>query len=217
MAFTESIFFFLYVFASFFTIVNPIQATLTFVALTTGITSEERKGIAFRTTTIAFIIALLFAIGGNLILQFFGITVDSLRVAGGILLFLVAIDMLKGEREQKKVTDAELQDATYREDISVFPLATPLLTGPGAITTVIVQMGDAVNILEKVFVLGALVLTFAATYLILRSAEYIDRVLGVTGIMVMTRIQGLILGAIAVTFVATGAWNIFIYLKSVSI
>jgi multiple antibiotic resistance protein len=213
MAFADSIFFFLYVFASFFTIVNPIQATLTFVTLTTGITSEERKGIAFRTTAIAFIIALLFAIGGNLILQFFGITVDSLRVAGGILLFLVAIDMLKGEREQKKVTDAELQDATYREDISVFPLATPLLTGPGAITTVIVQMGDAVNILEKVFVLGALVLTFAATYLILRSAEYIDRVLGVTGIMVMTRIQGLILGAIAVTFVATGAWNIFIYLK----
>jgi len=213
MAFTESIFFFLYVFASFFTIVNPIQATLTFVALTTGITSEERKGIAFHTTAIAFIIALLFAIGGNLILQFFGITVDSLRVAGGILLFLVAIDMLKGEREQKKVTDAELQDATYREDISVFPLATPLLTGPGAITTVIVQMGDAVNILEKALVLGALVLTFAATYLILRSAEYIDRVLGVTGIMVMTRIQGLILGAIAVTFVATGAWNIFIYLK----
>jgi multiple antibiotic resistance protein len=217
MAFTESIFFFLYVFASFFTIVNPIQATLTFVALTTGITPEERKGIAFRTTAIAFIIALLFAIGGNLILQFFGITVDSLRVAGGILLFLVAIDMLKGEREQKKVTDAELQDATYREDISVFPLATPLLTGPGAITTVIVQMGDAVNILEKALVLGALVLTFAATYLILRSAEYVDRVLGVTGIMVMTRIQGLILGAIAVTFVATGAWNIFIYLKGVSI
>jgi multiple antibiotic resistance protein len=125
----------------------------------------------------------------------------------------VAIDMLKGEREQKKVTDAELRDATYREDISVFPLATPLLTGPGAITTVIVQMGDAMNILEKVLVLGALVLTFAATYLILRSAEYVDRVLGVTGIMVMTRIQGLILGAIAVTFVATGVWNIFIYLK----
>jgi len=213
MAFVDSIFFFLYVFASFFTIVNPIQATLTFVTLTTGITSEERKGIAFRTTAIAFIIALLFAIGGNLILQFFGITVDSLRVAGGILLFLVAIDMLKGEREQKKVTEAELRDATYREDISVFPLATPLLTGPGAITTVIVQMGDAVNILEKALVLGALVLTFGATYLILRSSEYIDRVLGVTGIMVMTRIQGLILGAIAVTFVATGAWNIFIYLK----
>jgi multiple antibiotic resistance protein len=121
--------------------------------------------------------------------------------------------MLKGVREQKKVTEAELQDAKLREYISVFPLATPLLTGPGAITTVIVQMGDALNILQKALVLGALVLTFIATYLILRSAEYVDRVLGVTGIMVMTRIQGLILGAIAVNFVATGAWNIFIYLK----
>src|SRR5512137_614575 len=217
MASVDFIFYFLYVFASFFTIVNPIQATITFITLTPVASSEERRRISLRTTSVAFVIALLFAVGGNLILQFFGITVDSLRVAGGVLLFLVAIDMLKGEKEQKKVTDAELQDATYREDISVFPLATPLLTGPGAITTVIVQMGDAMNILEKTLVLGALVLTFAATYLILRSAEYIDRVLGVTGIMVMTRIQGLILGAIAVTFVATGAWNIFIYLKGVSI
>jgi multiple antibiotic resistance protein len=213
MAFADGIIFFLYVFASFFTIVNPLQATITFVTLTSGTSSEERKGMSLRTTFIAFIIALLFAIGGDLILQFFGITVDSLRVAGGILLFLVAIDMLKGEREQKKVTDAELQDANLREDISVFPLATPLLTGPGAITTVIVQMGDALTILQKVLVITALILTFAATYIILRSSEYIDKVLGVTGIMVMSRIQGLVLGAIAVNFVATGAWNIFISLK----
>jgi multiple antibiotic resistance protein len=216
MAFADFIFFFVYVFASFFTIVNPIQATITFVTLTSGTSSEERKGMSLRTTFIAFIIALFFAIGGDLILQFFGITVDSLRVAGGILLFLVAIDMLKGEREQKKVTEAEMQDASLREDISVFPLATPLLTGPGAITTVIVQMGDALTFLQKALVIIALILTFAATYIILRFSEYIDRVLGVTGIMVMTRIQGLVLGAIAVNFVATGAWNIFIFLKNAS-
>jgi multiple antibiotic resistance protein len=216
MAFADFIFFFVYVFASFFTIVNPIQATITFVTLTAGTSSEERKSMSLRTTFIAFIIALFFAIGGDLILQFFGITVDSLRVAGGILLFLVAIDMLKGEREQKKVTEAEMQDASLREDISVFPLATPLLTGPGAITTVIVQMGDALTFLQKALVIIALILTFAATYIILRFSEYIDRVLGVTGIMVMTRIQGLVLGAIAVNFVATGAWNIFIFLKSAS-
>jgi multiple antibiotic resistance protein len=213
MAFADFIFFFLYVFASFFTIVNPLQATITFVTLTSGISSDERKSMSLRTTFIAFIIALLFAIGGDLILQFFGITVDSLRVAGGILLFLVAIDMLKGEKEQKKVTDVELQDANLREDISVFPLATPLLTGPGAITTVIVQMGDALTIFQKALVIIALILTFAASYIILRFSAYIDKVLGVTGIMVMSRIQGLVLGAIAVNFVATGAWNIFISLK----
>lgn len=203
-------------FASFFTIVNPIQATFTFITLTLGTASEERKRIALRTTIVAFIMALLFAIGGDLILQFFGITVDSLRVAGGVLLFLVAIDMLRGEKEQKKVTEAEIQDANLREDISVFPLATPLLTGPGAITTVIVQMGDAMDIFQKSLVMIALILTFAATYFILRFSEYIDRALGVTGIMVMTRIQGLILGAIAVNFVATGAWNIFINLRGIS-
>jgi multiple antibiotic resistance protein len=213
MAFADFVFFFLYVFASFFTIVNPIQATITFITLTPGTDLEDRRKISLHTTTVAFIIALLFAIGGDLILQFFGITVDSLRVAGGILLFLVAIDMLKGEKEHKKVTAAELEDANLRKDISVFPLAMPLLTGPGAITTVIVQMGDASSIFQKALVILALTLTFAATYLILRSSEYIDRVLGMTGIMVMTRIQGLILGAIAVNFVANGAWNIFISLK----
>jgi multiple antibiotic resistance protein len=209
----EFVFYFLYVFASFFTIVNPIQATITFITLTPMESVRERKRISLRTTSVAFIIALLFAVGGELILRFFGITVDSLRVAGGVLLFLVAIDMLRGEKEQKKVTEDELKDANCREDISVFPLAMPLITGPGAITTVIVQMGDATSIFQKALVIAALVLTFAATYLILRSSEYIDKALGVTGIMVMTRIQGLILGAIAVNFVATGAWNIFVSLK----
>ena len=216
MALVDFNFYFLYVFASFFTIVNPIQATITFITLTPVASSEERKRITLRTTSVAFAIALLFAVGGDLILQFFGITVDSLRVAGGVLLFLVAIDMLRGEKEHKKVTEAELQDANLREDISVFPLAMPLLTGPGAITTVIVQMGTALTIFQKALVLAALVLTFAATYLILRSSEYIDKALGVTGIMVLTRIQGLVLGAIAVNFVAMGAWNIFVSLRGVS-
>ena len=102
-----------------------------------------------------------------------------------------------------------MRDANYREDISVFPLATPLLTGPGAITTVVVLMGTAVSISEKAIVLTALILTFTATYIILKFSEYIDMALGITGIMVMTRILGLILGAIAVNFVATGAWNLY--------
>ena len=216
MASVDFVSYFLYVFASFFTIVNPIQATITFIILTPLASPEERKRISLRTTSVAFAMALLFAVGGDLILQIFGITVDSLRVAGGVLLFLVAIDMLRGEKEHKKVTEAELQDANLRDDISVFPLAMPLLTGPGAITTVIVQMGTALTVFQKGLVMTALVLTFAFTYMILRSSEYIDKALGVTGIMVMTRIQGLILGAIAVNFVTTGTWNIIISLKGAS-
>lgn len=201
--------YFVYAFASIFVIVNPIEATMVFISLTSGVDQQEKKRIYGRATTVAFIVALLFAVGGDLVLQFFGITVDSLRVAGGVLLFLVAIDMLRGGRSHKKVTEAEMRDANYREDISVFPLATPLLTGPGAITTVVVLMGTAVGLDQKAVVLVALILTFVATYFILKFSEYIDKALGITGIMVMTRILGLILGAIAVNFVATGAWNLY--------
>lgn len=201
--------YFAYAFASIFVIVNPLEATIVFISLTSGMEQEEKKKIYWQTTAVAFTIALLFALAGDLVLQFFGITVDSLRVAGGVLLFLVAMDMLRGVRQQKKITEAELRDANMREDISVFPLATPLLTGPGAITTVVVLMGAAVTLHLKALVLAALTLTFVATYFILRFSEYIDRALGITGIMVMTRIMGLILGAIAVNFVALGAWNLY--------
>lgn len=209
MAFYDYLVYFVYAFTSIFVIVNPIEATMVFVSLTSGISPEEKKKIYRHTTTVAFEIAFLFAVGGDIVLRFFGITVDSLRVAGGILLFFVAMDMLRSGRQQRKVTEAELRDANLREDISIFPLAMPLLTGPGAITTVVVLMGAAITIPEKAIVLGALILTFVLTYFVFKFSDLIDRVLGITGIMVLTRILGLILGAIAVNFVATGAWNLY--------
>jgi multiple antibiotic resistance protein len=209
MTLIDYLLYFIYALASIFVIVNPIEATMVFVSLTSGMASDEKRRISMRTTSVAFAIALLFALAGDFVLHLFGISVDSLRVAGGILLFLVAIDMLRGGRYQRKVTEAELRDANHREDISVFPLATPLLTGPGAITTVIVLMGAAATILEKSIVLLALVLTFLITYYILKFSDFIDKALGITGIMVMTRIMGLLLGAIAVNFVALGAWNLY--------
>lgn len=200
--------YFFYAFASVFIIVNPVEATMVFISLTPGASAGERARISLRAASVAYIVALLFALTGDLVLRFFGTTVDALRVAGGVLLFIMAIEMLKA-KPRRKVTAAEMADASDREDVSVFPLATPLLTGPGAITTVIVQMGTASGLAEKGVVLLALTATFIATYLILRSSEYVDRLLGVTGILVMTRIMGLLLGAIAVNFVAVGAWNIY--------
>jgi multiple antibiotic resistance protein len=206
--------YFVYVFSSIFVIVNPIEATMVYVTLTSGLNSQEKNRIYWHTTLVAFTIAILFAVAGDMVLRIFSITVDSLRVAGGVLLFLVAIDMLRGVRQQKKVTEAELRDADHRdddhrEDISVFPLAMPLLTGPGAITTVVVLMGSAGTIVEKGLVILAITMTFVITLFVLKFSEYIDRALGITGIMVLTRVMGLILGAVAVNFVATGAWNLF--------
>ncbi len=209
MGINDYLLFFVYAFTTVFVIVNPIEATMVFVTLTSGLNSMEKSRIYTRATLVAFSIALLFSLAGDAVLRIFGITVDSLRVAGGILLFLVAIDMLRGVRQQKKVTEAELRDANQREDVSVFPLAMPLLTGPGAITTVVVLMGAAGNLTEKALVLLALILTFAATFVILKFSEYIDRVLGITGIMVTTRVMGLILGAVAVNFVVIGVWNLY--------
>jgi len=207
--------YFFYAFASVFIIVNPIEATMVFISLTPGASARERARLSFRAASVAYLVALLFALTGDMVLRFFGTTVDSLRVAGGILLFIMAIDMLKA-KPRRKVTDAEMADANDREDVSVFPLATPLLTGPGAITTVIVLMGTASGPLDKGVILLALTATFAAAYLILRSSEYVSRILGVTGILVMTRIMGLLLGAIAVNFVAVGAWNIYSVMAGLS-
>ncbi|MDM7940004.1 MAG: NAAT family transporter [Methanothrix sp.] len=209
MGINEYLLYFVYAFTTVFVIVNPIEATMIFVTLTADMNALEKSHVYRRTTLVAFSIAILFSIAGEFVLRIFGITVDSLRVAGGILLFLVAIDMLRGVRQQKKVTEAELRDANQREDVSVFPLAIPLLTGPGAITTVVVLMGAASTIAEKALVLLAIVLTFLITFFVLRFSEYIDQALGVTGIMVLTGIMGLILGAVAVNFVATGAWNLY--------
>jgi multiple antibiotic resistance protein len=117
--------------------------------------------------------------------------------------------MLRGVHQQKKVTEEELKDANSREDISVFPLATPLLTGPGAITTVVVLMGSAGSIAEKSIVIIGIVLTYTVTLIVLKFSDYFDRVLGITGVMVLNRLMGLILGAVAVNFVAVGAWNLY--------
>lgn len=152
--------YFVYVFSSVFVIVNPIEASMVYVSLTAGMNPLEKSRIYRRATLVAFIIAILFALAGDLVLRLFGITTDSLSVAGGILLFLVAMDMLRGVHQQKKVTDLELKDANHREDISVFPLATPLLTGPGAITTVVVLMGSAGSIAEKAIVILGVSLTY---------------------------------------------------------
>ncbi len=170
---------------------------------------RERSLIARRSVLIACLLALVFAISGELILRMFGITVDSLMVAGGVLLFLIALDMVHARVSRESMTTEEITDAGKREDISVFPIAMPLLTGPGAITTVILvtRAGETAGL--KAIAILAILLTFALSYLIFRFASDINKALGVTGTLVLTRVMGLILGAIAVNFIATGIWNIY--------
>ncbi|MCX9083667.1 MAG: MarC family protein [Candidatus Methanoperedens sp.] len=207
--------FFVSVFSAIFSIVNPVSGVMAFISITSRMKTEDRIYVAERSSIIACVIAILFSISGIFILDFFSITVDSLRVAGGILLFLVAVDMLFARTTRESITSEELSDAVQRENVSIFPMAMPMLTGPGAITTIIlyVQKGsdefainpNTVNLL----VIAAILLTFVITFLIFRFSDYFSRVVGMTGIMVMTRLMGLFLGAIAVGFISDGIWNIY--------
>ena len=141
--------------------------------------------------------------------MFFDITVDSLRVAGGVLLFLVAMDMIFARASRESITSEELSDAEDRNNISVFPMAMPMLTGPGTITTTILFMEKADHIDLKMMVIAAVLLTFVITFLIFWFSDYFNRVVGMTGMLVMTRLMGLFLGAIAVTFISDGIKGLF--------
>ncbi len=132
--------FFLYAFSSFFAIVNPVSGLLTFLSLTEGMDKKERQNTALRSVMTACVLALVFALTGEFILRLFNVTLDNLMVAGGVLLMFVAVDMMHARTSRESVTPEEIKDAARREDIAVFPLAMPLLTGPGAITTAVVLM-----------------------------------------------------------------------------
>ncbi len=206
----EAITFFIYAFASIFVIVNPVAGLITFISLTSEMTVDERNASVKRSVAVACLLAIVFAVSGEFILRFFGITVDCLRVAGGILLFTVALDMMHARVSRESVTAEEIQDATRREDVSIFPIAIPLLTGPGAITTVILVMRAGAAPELKMLVILAILLTFALSYITFRFADRINRIIGVTGSLVITRVMGLLLGAIAVNFVSIGAWNLYL-------
>jgi len=212
---TSLLTFFISVFTAIFSIVNPVSGVMSFVSITSHMKEEDKIFVAKRSAIIGCIIAILFAISGNQIMGFFSITVDSLRVAGGILLFLVAMDMLFARTTRESITSEELSDAVQRENIAIFPMAMPMLTGPGAITTIIlyVSKGSDEYAIDPntvgLLVIAAILLTFIITFLIFRFSDHFSRIVGMTGMMVMTRLMGLFLGAIAVGFISDGIWNIY--------
>ncbi|TRZ88748.1 MAG: NAAT family transporter [Methanosarcinales archaeon] len=204
--------FFIYAFTSIFVIVNPLSGVMVFVSLTSRMSTVDKLFVARRSVLIACIIAIIFSISGDYVLNIiFNITIDHLRVAGGVLLFLVAMDMLFARTTRESITSEELTDAEQREDVSIFPMAMPMLTGPGAITTTILltqESGGDISL--KLMVVGAILLTFVITYVLFTNSEKFNRVVGLTGMMVMTRLMGLFLGAIAVNFIAMGIKGIYI-------
>ena len=192
-------------FATLFATVGVADIAFIFAALTKDNTPAQRRLFATRGVLVALAILLFFAVLGNAILDVFGITIPALRTAGGILLLLIAIDMVFARHSGGTgTTDEEELEARQSHDISVFPLAMPLMAGPGAISAVILLTTGAQSDLEFWLVLAAIVVILALAWLTLLVAIPIQRLLGLTGLSVVSRVVGILLAALAVQFVFDG-------------
>jgi len=192
-------------FTTFFATVGPPDVAAIFAALTARDAAPVRRHYALRATGIAGLILLFFAVFGRILLESFGITLPALRTAGGLLLFLIAVDLVFArDSGGVSTTTAEVAEAETRQDISVFPMATPLIAGPGTIGAAIVLVADAEDTLEALVVVAMLMAVLAITYTMMRVALGVQKVLGVTGVHVISRVMGLLLAALAVQFVFDG-------------
>ena len=191
---------------TFFATIGPADLLVVYAALTQKNTQAERRAMALRGTLIAGVILLFFALFGELLLKLFGITLPALRIAGGILLLLISIDMVFARHSGGTgTTPEEENEAQHREDISVFPLATPLIAGPGAISAVILlTTGTGGFNLAWFTVVAALLAILLLCYVVMLVAIPIQRLLGITGLAVVSRVVGVLLAALAVQFLLDG-------------
>jgi multiple antibiotic resistance protein len=190
-------------FTSILFIVDPIAVIPTYLVITSRETPEERAQTAFRACLVAGLLMAVFALAGRLVLNTFGITIPAFRIAGGFILWLVAMDMLRGQRSTQETT-AEVVEGQEKEDVSITPLAVPMLAGPGAISTVMVLSGQARTVVQVAAVYVSIALTAVACWMALRLGERLLERIGRTGIRIVTRLMGLLLAAVAVQFVING-------------
>ncbi len=191
-------------FTTLFIIIDPPGLAPVFIALTQGMTPAQRRAIAIRAFLVAAGLMMVFLFLGEAVLGFIGISMDAFRIAGGILLFLTALDMLFQRRQARREDQASEGQAEHEDDPSVFPLALPLIVGPGAITTVILLAGQAEGAADMgaiAAVIGAVLLIVLLAFL---AAPAIERALGKTGLNIVTRVLGMLLAALAVQFVLDG-------------
>lgn len=189
--------------------VNPVGIMPVFVSLTGHMTLEEKNKTAATANIAVAIILIIALLAGQMLLDLFSISLDSFRVAGGLLLLSIAFSMMSGKLGEDKQNKQEKSEYISREQIAVVPLAMPLMVGPGAISSTIVYGSRYPNMLDTLGIILTVVAFSFCSWLLFRSAPYIVRLLGQAGINVITRIMGLILGALGIEFIANGLRNLF--------
>ncbi len=202
MAHYQEIFFVFIV--QLFIVVDPFAGVPVFLAITPRKTREERRSLARRGCAVACLLIIFFLTAGRYLLRYFGIQLMAVQICGGILLFVIALELLYGRPTGTEITSRETRLAGEKEDISVTPLAIPVLAGPGAIATSIIFAGRSASPLDSGLLVTGAVLVFAATYLFLHWADHLLQLMGDLGMTIMTRIVGLIIAFISVQYVIDG-------------
>jgi multiple antibiotic resistance protein len=187
-----------------FVVVDPFAIVPMFLVMTAGDSPERKRATARRAALAAFAVLAVFAAAGPVLLRLLGISLGAFRIGGGILLFLLAVDMLGARPSRQRTSPEEEAEGVDKEDVSLFPLTIPMLAGPGATSSVMVLVSRAEHAWQLGIVFAAIAVTCALTFAILRSALRVERYLGRTGLNVVQRVMGLILAGIAVQFVVDG-------------
>lgn len=203
MDFENSWGFFILVFVPLMAIINPLSTIGIFLSLTKGLVREERHKIAFRTSIVAFCILFFFAVSGFWIFNIYSITIDSFRIAGGIALLTIGMHMLFPPKGEHKGAD------DGGSQIYIVPLAIPMTSGPGAITTTIILSGNIPDLWHQFMFWGAIFCACTINYLALRFSENIDRLVGKEGIAALVKIMGLVVCSIAIEFITAGLKHVF--------
>jgi multiple antibiotic resistance protein len=190
--------------SSIFFLVDPFAALPTFLAVTAGVDAQRRRKMAWKASVTAMVVLSAFAVAGQFIFKMFGITLPAFEIAGGVILLLIGLDMLEAKRSPTQESHEEAAAAALKEDAGIVPLGIPMLAGPGAITSVMVLVGQAQTRWQMVAILASIFITAAICYLVLGNSDRVARALGETGVRILVRIMGLLLVALAVQYFVNG-------------
>ena len=201
--------------SSIFFLVDPFAAIPSFLAITEGADPVRRKRMARKGALTCFIVLTGFALGGQLLFKMFGITLPAFEVAGGLILLLIGLDMLEAKRSPTQEASGDTEEAAAKEDAGIVPLGIPMLAGPGAISSVMVLVGQVPSLWhwEMAAILGSITFTCLVTYWVLAGASLVRRVMGVPGIRILVRVMGLLLVALAMQFFVNGLTDLGIIPK----
>ncbi|MEP1075818.1 MarC family protein [Leptolyngbya sp. PL-A3] len=192
---------------TFFVVIDPVGLLPLFISLTGKYPPEEQNRIARRAVLVAAVILLVFSFTGNLLLRYLGISFEAFEIAAGLLLLKIGVDMVFAQQERE--TPEEEQEAQQREDVSVFPLAIPLLAGPGTLASLLIFTSEVDgDRLGFALILGVVALVLLLTYGLFGLATWLAKVFGRTGINVVTRVLGVLLAALAVQYIASGTSDV---------